>query len=299
MKLTIIGLGLIGGSIAKDLRKNGFASQITGVENNTGNAAQALSLGLVDKIATLDESLKNADMVLICVPVDVITVLLPEILDSVDEHTTVVDVGSTKRKLVDGIKNHPRRRNYVPVHPMAGTEDSGPTAAIEGLFKEKIAIICDQNESAPQHLALVEKMFHALGMNIAYMTADEQDHTTAFVSHLPHAVAFALANAVQDKADRKIIFDLASGGFNSTVRLAKSAKSMWLPIFEQNKDYLAESLNVYMKHLELFREALLKENDKELEALIDNANQIRKVLDPANRQLVKNEETIIKFYTKN
>ena len=207
-------------------------------------------------------------------------------------------MGSTKRAVTESVANHRRRRNYVPAHPMAGTENSGPSAAIDNLFQGKIAILCDQEMSGPQHLALVEKMFYALGMNIAYMSSDEQDHTTAFVSHLPHAVAFALANAVQDKADRNIIFDLASGGFNSTVRLAKSSVSMWQPIFEQNSDYMTESLNVYIKHLEQFRDAIVNKDSTKIERLISSANHIRGILDNQNPQLRKNEETIIKYYTR-
>jgi prephenate dehydrogenase len=298
MKLTVIGLGLIGGSIAKDLRRTGFATGIVGVDNNPEHAEEALKLGIVDRIESLEVAVADADLVIVATPVDKTITLIPFVLDHISSHTTVTDMGSTKRLLADSVKSHKRRRNYVPSHPMAGTENSGPLAALENLFQGKIAIVCDQELSGPQHLALVEKMFQSLGMNIAYMTSDEQDHSTAFVSHLPHAVAFALANAVLDKADRHIIFDLASGGFNSTVRLAKSSVSMWHPIFEQNSDYLVESLNAYMKHLEQFRDAIQQKNSKRLEELIVNANRVRGILEKENLQLRKNEETIIKFYTK-
>jgi prephenate dehydrogenase len=298
MKITIIGLGLIGGSIAKDLRRSGFATEIRGVENQHENAASAVQLGLVDSVVSLDDGLQYSDLVIVSTPVDITRQLLPDILDRIESYTTVTDMGSTKRVLTGSVDTHPRRRNYVPAHPMAGTENSGPSAALENLFQGKIAIVCDQERSGPQHLALVEKMFYALGMNIAYMTSDEQDHTTAFVSHLPHAVAFALANAVRDKADRDIIFDLASGGFNSTVRLAKSSVSMWQPIFEQNSDYMTESLNVYIRHLEQLRDAIVNKDSPQLEKLISSANHIRGILDKQNPQLRKNEETIIKYYTR-
>ena len=298
MKLTVIGLGLIGGSMAKDLRRTGFATEITGVDNNPEHAEEALRLGIVDRIESADIAVANADLVIVATPVDKAIILIPFVLDQISSHTTVTDMGSTKRQLADSVKSHKRRRNYVPAHPMAGTENSGPLAALENLFRDKIAIVCDQESSGPQHLALVEKMFQSIGMNIAYMTSDEQDRSTAFVSHLPRAVAFAVANAVQDKADRHIIFDLASGGFNSTVRLAKSSVSMWHPIFEQNSDYLVESLNAYMKHLEQFRDAIQQKNSKLLEELIVNANRVRGILEKENLQLRKNEETIIKFYTK-
>jgi len=157
------------------------------------------------------------------------------------------------------------------------------------------AIFCDQADSGPQHLALIEKMFQTMGMNIAYMTADEQDHSTAFVSHLPHAAAYALANAVQSKEDRRIIFDLASGGFNSTVRLAKSSSTMWHPIFQQNRNYVVESLDVYIKHLQEFRDCLKNEDDEKLHELIVSANKKRGNLEGENPHRVKNEEKNVKI----
>lgn len=298
MKITIIGLGLIGGSIAIDLRKNKFATEIIGVDASEENAAQALKIGLVDRIENLENGVKNTDIVVIAIPVDKEVIVLPQVLDFINQATTVTDMSSTKRVIIDSVKNHPRRKNFVPAHPMSGTENSGPTAALENLFKNKITILCDQADSGPQHLALVEKMFQTLGMNIAYMTADEQDHSTAFVSHLPHAAAYALANAVQSKEDRSIIFDLASGGFNSTVRLAKSSSTMWHPIFQQNRNYVVESLDVYIKHLQEFRDCLKNEEDDKLHDLIVNANKIRGILDGENPHLVKNEERIVKLYTK-
>lgn len=298
MKLTVIGLGLIGGSMAKDLRRSGFASELIGVETNLDHAGEAVRLGIADRIEPLDKAVAGADLVIVATPVDMALRLLPDVMDNISSYTTVTDMGSVKRQLTETIREHPRRKNYVPAHPMAGTENSGPAAALENLFRGKIAILCDQEMSGPQHLALVEKMFHALGMDIAYMTADEQDHSTAFVSHLPHAAAYALANTVLDKEDRQIIFDLASGGFNSTVRLAKSSCSMWHPIFEQNSDYVVESLNVYIRHLVQFRDAIRDKESQKLAALILNANRIRSVLEGEHPQFRKDEETFVKFYTK-
>ena len=298
MKTTIIGLGLIGGSLAKDLRKTKFATELICVEASAEHAEQALKLGLVDKVQSLDEALKDTDLVIIAIPVDKELQVLPEVLDKINHNTTVTDMGSTKKLIADLVKNHPNRKNFIAAHPMSGTENSGPSAALEGLFKGKIAIICDNEDSGPQHLALIEKMLQVLGMDIAYMTSDEQDHSTAFVSHLPHAAAFALANAVQTKEDRKIIFDLASGGFRSTVRLAKSSCSMWHPIFEQNSQYVVESLDVYIKHLQQFRDALKSKKFDELEKLILSANKIRTILDGENPHFFKNEEKIVKLYTK-
>jgi len=297
MKLTVIGLGLIGGSMAKDLRKAGFAHEITGVDANPENAQEALRLGIIDRIDSLESAVAKADMVIIAIPVDKVLNTLTRVLDLISDQTTVIDVGSTKKLIAEAVENHPKRRNYVAAHPMSGTENSGPAAALEGLFEGKINIICDQEKCGPQHLAFAEKVFQVLGMDIAYMTADEQDHSTAFISHLPHAAAFALANAVLDKEDREIIFDLASGGFNSTVRLAKSSPEMWGPIFQQNKQYIVESLDVYIKHLKAFRKSI-ESDPEEMMALMKNANRIRGILAGDGDSLVKNEKTIVKLYTK-
>lgn len=298
MRITIIGLGLIGGSLAMDLRKSKFATELIGVDANQKHADQALKIGLVDRIESLEKGMKNADIVIVAIPPDKEVLLLHQILDMINNNTTVIDMSSTKRVIVESVRNHPKRKNFVAAHPMSGTENSGPNAALEDLFKGKITILCDNEDSGPQHLAMAEKMFQVLGMNIAYMSADEQDHSTAFISHLPHAAAYALANAVQSKEDRHIIFDLASGGFNSTVRLAKSSSTMWHPVFQQNRNYVVESLDVYIKHLQEFRDCLFNQQDDKLHDLIVSANKIRGILEGENSHLVKNEEKIVKFYTK-
>lgn len=297
MNLVVVGLGLIGGSMAIDLRKAGFATHIVGVDVSEENAREALNRGIIDQIDTLEKAVPVSDMVIIAIPVDKMLHSLTSVLELISNQTTVVDVGSTKKVISEAVDNHPRRRNYVAAHPMSGTENSGPAAALEGLFDGKINIICDQEKSGPQHLAFAEKMFQTLGMDIAYMTSDDQDHSTAFISHLPHAAAFALANAVLDKEDREIIFDLASGGFNSTVRLAKSSPEMWGPIFQQNKEYVVESLEVYIKHLKAFKESIEKDPEQMM-ALMKNANRIRGILEGQNDSLVKDEKMIVKLYTK-
>ena len=298
MKLAVVGLGLIGCSMAKDLRRTKFATEIIGVDSNPLNAKVALEIGIADRIEPLEVALKEADIVLVAIPVDKIVQLLPSILDHITSSTTVIDVGSTKREITTSVKEHPLRGNFIPSHPMSGTENSGPEAAIERLFENKICIICDHELCRPQHLALAEKMYQSLGMPIAYMSSDEQDHTTAFISHLPHVTSFVLANAVLAIEERNIIFDLASGGFQSTVRLAKSSPQMWAPIFWQNRDYIYEALEVYIRHLEEFKRSLKKNDHQGLTALIINANKIRGVLEGESSSLTKNEETIIKFYTK-
>jgi prephenate dehydrogenase len=298
MKLTVVGLGLIGGSMAIDLRKSRFATEIIGVDNRPEHAAEAVQLGFIDRAADFESGIKEADLILLALPVDQIVSLLPSVLDLISSSSTVVDVGSAKRQIVASVASHPLRGNFVPSHPMAGTENSGPGAAIAGLFAGKLTIICDHEKSRPQHLALVEKMYQSLGMSTAYMSSDEQDHTTAFVSHLPHAAAFALANAVLAKEERNIIFDLASGGFQSTVRLAKSSPEMWAPIFRQNRDYVVEAVSTYINHLKLFKDALKNNDEEQLFNLILEANKIRTVLSGENTSMTKNEETIVKLYTK-
>jgi prephenate dehydrogenase len=297
MNVSIVGLGLIGGSVARDLRKTHFAAHLVGVDANEAHAEEAIKINLVDEILPLEQAVAEADLVVIAIPVDKIRQVLPQVLDMIQPGTTVTDLGSTKLRIAEAVENHPNRRNYVAAHPMSGTENSGPSAALEGLFEGKITIICDQEKSGPQHLALVEKMFQCMGMNIAYMSSDEQDHSTAYISHLPHVVAYALANAAMAKENRHIIFDLASGGFNSTVRLAKSTPSMWGPIFLDNKQYIIESLDTYIKHLNEFKDSILNSEEKMYE-LMENASRIREVLSGANPSLIKNEEKIIKLYTK-
>ena len=298
MRLTVVGLGLIGGSMAIDLRKSRFATEIIGVDNRQEHAAEAEKLGIVDRVTDFESGVKAADLVLLALPVDQIIALLPVVLELISSSTTVADVGSAKRQIVASVANHPLRGNFVATHPMAGTENSGPAAAIPKLFAGKLTIVCDHEQSRPQHLALVEKMYQSLGMSTAYMSSDEQDHTTAFVSHLPHAAAFALANAVLAKEERNIIFDLASGGFQSTVRLAKSSPEMWAPIFRQNRDYVVEAVTAYIHHLKAFKEALKNDDDEQLMQLIREANKIRTVLSGESTSMTKNEETIVKLYTK-
>lgn len=297
MKLTIIGLGLIGGSMAIDLRKNNFADEIVGVDANVTHQKEALELKLVDRIESLDKAVINTDLVIIAIPVDKILDVLPSVLDLIDSNTTVTDVGSTKKMICAAVESHPLRGNYIPSHPMAGTENFGPKAALSNLFEGKLSIICDHHKSKPQHLALIEKMYQVLGMEIAYMTADEQDHTTAFVSHLPHVTSFALANAVLNKQKRKIIFELASGGFQSTVRLAKSSPAMWVPIFKQNKEYVLEAIDAYMDSLAEMKNAIAEENTEHLQKILQRATKIREVLDNKNSSLIKKEKKIVKLYT--
>jgi prephenate dehydrogenase len=277
MKLTVVGLGLIGGSAALDLKARGFATRVTGVDSSPEHGRQALERGLVDEVKPLEEALADSALVIISVPVSGISRVLHHALAL--GQATVTDMGSTKSSICEAVASHPGRSRYVASHPMAGTEHSGPKAAIAGLFEGKAAVICDGEQSDPESLALVEEMYRALKMRLVRMGSTEHDLHAAYVSHLSHISSFVLANTVLDKEkDVDTIFDLASGGFESTVRLAKSSPDMWTPIFEQNRGSVVEALEAYIGHLTRFRDSLANGKLDETRRLMENANRIRGVL---------------------
>jgi prephenate dehydrogenase len=277
--LAVVGLGLIGGSMAIDLKRRGYARQVIGVDRDRLHAATALRIGLVDDLAELDEAMARADVILLAVPVNVTISLLPTVLDRIGEHQVVTDVASTKQTLVETVRHHPHRRRFVTSHPMAGTEFSGPWAALSGLFDSKAAIICDRDDSAPDAVGSIERLYAALNMRMVHMEAERHDMHVAYVSHISHVISFALAITVLDKEkDEKAIFDLASGGFSSTARLAKSSADMWTPIFQQNSENVVNVLDAYIRKLEEFRRHIAEKAEKPLHDLISDANRIRRVL---------------------
>jgi prephenate dehydrogenase len=279
MKTTVIGLGLIGGSIAIDLRKAGIATSLVGVELNKDHAAKALELGLVDEIQTLEEAI-NVDLIITAIPVNAIRTVLLKILDTINDKTIVIDTGSTKSLICKAVADHPKRSQFVAAHPIAGTENSGPTAAFNGLFKNKTNIICEKEKSSDASLALAEKIFNALNLRTIFMDPIEHDKHVAYVSHLSHVSSFLLGQTVLDiEKDEKNIFNLAGSGFASTVRLAKSSPDMWAPIFEQNAEYLSQALLEYIMHLQKFQYHLMKRDVKELHNIMTKANHIRDVLE--------------------
>jgi prephenate dehydrogenase len=280
MKVTVIGLGLIGGSMAIALRKSGIASELNGIDLNPENANKALELGLVDKILPEHEALSKADLVILAIPVNATCAFLPAVLDAVSKSTTVIDLGSTKNLICKSVVSHPKRSQFVASHPIAGTEYSGPEAAFFGLFQGKTNIICEQEKSSDSSLAIAKKVFDVLGMNTIFMDPVEHDKHVAYVSHLSHVSSFLLGQTVLDiEKDEKNIFDLAGSGFASTVRLAKSSPDMWAPIFEQNAEYLSQALTEYIMHLQRFQYHLMKREGKELHKIMTKANDIRRVLD--------------------
>jgi prephenate dehydrogenase len=278
MKTTIIGLGLIGGSIALDLRMAGLASVISGFDLNAQHAADAVALGLVDSVVSRAD-IAGSDLVVIAIPVGALAKMLPDVLDVVRPGTVVLDAGSTKSLICRAVAGHARRAQFVAAHPIAGTENSGPAAAFTGLFRGKTNIICERGRSAPDALEKALQVFDALGMNTIFMEPEEHDRHVAYVSHLSHVSAFLLGQTVLDiERDEKNIFDLAGSGFASTVRLAKSSPDMWAPIFEQNAEYLSQALLEYIMHLQRFQYHLMKRDVKELHKIMTEANHIRDIL---------------------
>jgi prephenate dehydrogenase len=273
--------------MAIDLKRKGFASEVLGVEAEPVNAAAAEKIGLVDKVVSFGECLEQCDLVVLAVPVGAAVRMLPQVLDgfkAIEERDgscqkVVIDVCSTKEHLARSVKYHPGRRNYVATHPMAGTEYSGPWAAMPGLFDGHACIICDSEESSPKAVRLVEEMYAALNMRAIYMNSSNHDVHTAYVSHISHVTSFALALTVLDKErDEKHIFDLASGGFSSTVRLAKSSPDMWTPILSQNRDNVLQVMDTYIEKMNAFRKAIADGDEGAVRSLIEDANRIRRII---------------------
>ena len=283
MKVGIVGLGLIGGSMAIDLKRKGFAQKVVGVEADPVNASAAQKIGLVDEVVTLEECIDESDIVVLAVPVGAAVRLLPTVLDAYQKYCSddkvVIDVCSTKEMLADSVKYHPCRTQYVATHPMAGTEYSGPWAAMPGLFDGHACIICDAQESNNKAVRKVEALYDALNMRAIYMNSSNHDVHTAYVSHISHVTSFALALTVLDKEkDEKHIFDLASGGFSSTVRLAKSNPDMWVPILTQNRDNVLHVMDTYIEKMNAFRQAIADGDEDAIRSLIDEANRIRRII---------------------
>jgi prephenate dehydrogenase len=278
MKVAVIGLGLIGGSVALLLKQKGIAANVIGVDNNERHQQKALELGLVHEVLPLQEAINSSDFVVVAVPVDnAIQVLLP-VLDLVTNQV-IMDMGSTKTQIIEAVKNHPKRGRFVAAHPMWGTEFSGPEAATMYAFAGKAAIICNQDETDADALEIGKKILEDLGMHLVYMDASDHDVHTAYISHISHITSFALANTVlQKEKEEAAIFELASAGFESTVRLAKSNPDMWVPIFRQNKENVLDVLNEHISQLRKFKACLEKENWDYLRELIQEANNINRIL---------------------
>ena len=279
MTISIIGIGLIGGSLAITLKENGFARRIIGVDASQDNLDKAMRRRLIDEDMGLEEGVAAADIVVLATPVDVMLSLLPRILDKVEPHQLVIDVGSTKERLLEVVKGHPNRGRYVATHPMAGTEHSGPEAAIPNLFDQKCTVLVDVEDSDADAVGLAERLYRSIPMRIVKLDCISHDVHTAYVSHISHSSSFALALTVLAKEkDESHIFELASGGFDSTVRLAKSSPDMWAPIFRQNRDNVLDVLDEHINQLARFRSLLIKKDFESFYKLIQDANEIRRIL---------------------
>ena len=279
MRVTVVGLGLIGGSFALALKAKGLATSVVGVESSAAHAARAVELGIVDTVLPLAKAVEGADLVAIAVPVDVIPQVAIKVLNRVAENQIVIDMGSTKEELCEMISRHPSRHRFVATHPMWGTEFSGPDAATADSFAGRNVVICEKNLSAADAVDRVENIYRTLGMSVLEMEAEQHDLHAAYVSHISHITSFILSTTVLEKErEEEAIFNLAGGGFDSTVRLAKSSAETWIPIFMQNKYNILDVLREYIHQLNLFRKALERDDTEALREIIARANDIKKVL---------------------
>jgi len=262
MTVTIIGIGLIGGSIAISLKENGFANRIIGVDRSQENLDKAMRRRLIDEDLSFEKGVAAADVIIISTPVDTLIDLVPKVLDIIRPEQTALDVGSTKSPILKAIENHPNRKSFVATHPMAGTE-----------------FICDENGSSEAAAKTVKELYESMNMSIIRMNSKDHDVHAAYVSHISHLSSFALALTVLEKEkNEKAIFQLASGGFSSTVRLAKSSAAMWTPIFSQNRDNVLDVLDEHINSLAKFRTLLIKNDFNKISELIEEANRIKKIL---------------------
>jgi len=278
MKIYIIGPGLIGGSFALDLQDQFKEAVIYGIDSVEKHLDQALELGVIHQKAIL-EDVKNADFVIVAVPVDVALELLPKVLDLISDQALVIETGSTKNPICEALANHPKRRNFMATHPIAGTEFSGPSAAIRGLFEGKTNIICEVEKTTFKLQEKAMQFFKDLGMRIRYMEPKSHDRHIAYVSHLSHISSFMLGKTVIEKEKHeRDIFDMAGSGFESTVRLAKSSPAMWTPIFQQNKKQVVKSLDEYILNLQQFKDLLESDDYDAIFNEMESVNRIKEIL---------------------
>jgi prephenate dehydrogenase len=279
VKVAVLGMGLIGGSAAIDLKARGFASEVIGVGRSAANIAKALELGLADRMTDKDSAISEADVVVLAVPVNILVDELKYVMDRIRPDAVVTDMGSTKFRMVEAVQQHVNRGRYVAAHPMAGTENSGPTAAFSGLFDGKVSIICDKESSDADAVEVVERLYRTLGMRILYMDARSHDLHAAYVSHVSHITSFVLGSTVLEKEkSEKAILAMAGGGFESTVRLAKSSPEMWTQIFEQNAENIGEVLDTYISKMTEFRDRIKQGDFEYLRQFMSDANAIKKIL---------------------
>ncbi len=276
MNVAIVGLGLMGGSLAISLKKLDFINNIVGSDHNKIHQQEAIELGLVDNVVEFNE-IKNYDVIFLAIPVDGVISALKNLTD-VKENTTIIDLGSTKSKIVSSIP--PKiRKNFVAAHPMTGTENYGPKAAIDNLYKDNVVVLCDIENSGDLQLKIAKKIFKALEMKKYFMPAQEHDRHAAFISHMPHAISYSLANTVMHQEDKHNILALAAGGFRSMSRLAKSSAYMWEDIFRQNRDNLLEAITLFEDELKLLKGYIENEEWDKVHKNIEAGNRLHDILD--------------------
>ncbi|MCO5235035.1 MAG: prephenate dehydrogenase [Chitinophagaceae bacterium] len=277
--ITIVGVGLIGGSFGLILKEKGLVKQVIGVSKTERSIQKALDLGIIDKALPLEEAVRQSDLIYVAIPVDVTIPIMQEIMGMINDRQIVADAGSTKQALCEALCDHPMRKRFVATHPMWGTEYSGPEAAVSDAFAGRTCVICEKEKSDPDAVTTIEKVYQLLGMEVTYMGAESHDMHAAYVSHISHITSFALANTVLEKEkEDDAIFDLAGGGFESTVRLAKSSPDMWLPIFRQNREHVLDVLNEHISQLRKFKSCIEKEKYDYLKELMENANKINRII---------------------
>ncbi len=276
MKIGIVGLGLMGGSLALQIRDIYKNVSIIGLDNNRLHREKALDIGIIDKtVESLDE-LKDVDILLLSIPVDGIISILKH-LEDVNKDITIIDLGSTKAKIVDAVPNS-IRKNFVAAHPLTGTEKSGPTAALDNLYTNKVVVLCNLDESGQKQKEVAISLFEALNMQIVYMDAKEHDKHAAYISHMPHALSFALANSIISQEDPSAIVALAGGGFRDMSRIAKSSPHMWEDVFRQNSKHLCETIDLITDELNLCKRYIKEEKWDELNQWMQNANKLHDIL---------------------
>lgn len=275
----IIGLGLMGGSLGFGLKESGFAGRVLGADQRPEHCAKALELGFIDEAGDVEQLMARCDLLVAATPVHALSRQLPQWLDALQETQVLLDVGSTKAPLLEAVKSHPKRSRYVATHPMAGTEFSGPEAAVRGLFAGKRCVFCDIADSAPDAVAMALQLYASLGMEVSFLNGTEHDVHVAYISHISHIASFALALTVLAKEkEEERIFELAGGGFSSTARLAKSNADTWIPIFTQNRDNVLDVLDEFINTVSRFRTLLIKKDFETFDQLIRQANEIGKIL---------------------
>ena len=276
MKCGIIGLGLIGGSMGLALKAKEPTMEIVGLDRDEAHCAKALELGLVERIVEFAE-IERCDIIILAVPVEGVISLTAQ-LSGVAERTTIIDLGSTKAKIVASIPPQ-IRRNFVAAHPMAGIEKFGPEAAFKELYENHIVVLCNVEESGEIQRERAKWLFERIGMQIVYMDAKEHDRHAAYISHLPHAISYALANSVLKQEDPKSILTLAAGGFRDMSRIAKSSPRMWSDIFRQNRKHLLTSIEAFEQEIAQAKWMVEEQRWEELEAWMAHATTLHNILD--------------------